>query len=429
MNQNSSRHVSLEDDTARLISRSGPPPAMPDEIRHRIHIALEALARPKPSIAALAGAAARRAAPWLAAAATVILIVVLGHDPDGLPGGVSWAQVAELVGETRSVSALLQTTAIDPDGSPRPTSHATVYFQDPGLSRHERWSDGDASSREIIITHRKPGRAEQLMLMPQWRVARRVSHVFRGVAEQNRPRVELAAESWRRLEAITSDVAKAIGTRSFNGRPADGFEAPLDALLPDPASSLANGFVRVWAERSTATPIRIELGFTDEWGAEIRTTLSDISWNVDLNEDLFRMEVPEGWTVERVEREVVELEAVRLAPGVALRVGPEDGQPLATEDDVVGVRGGESTTMPTSGEPRQVRLTFELAPAAMQRLRSFSADHPTRLLVATFDHRTRIVPVLAPAASNRMTLDLSRLDLSLEEIEHQFLVPRTKEAP
>jgi hypothetical protein len=274
----------------------------------------------------------------------------------------------------------------------------------------------------VVISHRGPAGAEQLMLFPEARHARRLSHVFEGPRTAVRPRLDLVAESWQRLSTIAATATTRIGERVIGDRRAVGFEAPLTALL-EPRETVAHGRVRVWAAADTATPLDIELSLTGVDGGVTRTTMSDIEWDVHLDPELFDLTPPDGWSVSHIRRRVITFESARLAPQVRVTIGPEAGPVLATEDDIAAVRSLEQVVDESpGGAPPTTRLEVELEENAAARLTDFAERNPEEILIVDVNHEVRVAMPAAAAGNTTVHLDLSRLERDPEWILSSLIV-------
>ena len=149
----------------------------------------------------------------------------------------------------------------------------------------------------------------------------------------------------------------------------------------------------------------------------MHTEISDFRWNVPLDDGLFDLAVPEGWGVSRTRAESAEYANAGLAPGVTLRIGPEGQEPLTETEDVVRVVRGQEITHPDSNIPRDVRITIELKPEAIQRLRDYARANPDELIVVDFNGQIKVVPNLYGAGPKQLSFDLSLLDLPLAHLE------------
>ena len=185
------------------------------------------------------------------------------------------------------------------------------------------------------------------------------------------------------MKKITADKTRPIGDRVINGISAVGFEFE----IPDWAFSKLDRKVRaqLWASGKDGTPLLIEVEYQDPQGQNMRAEYSDFRWNVPLDESLFDLAVPEGWSVSRIRTESAEYANAGLAPGVTLQIGPDGRAPLTETEDVARVVRGEQITHPDSDIPPDVRITIELKPEAMQRLRDYADANPNELIVVDFN--------------------------------------------
>ena len=83
-----------------------------------------------------------------------------------------------------------------------------------------------------------------------------------------------------------------LGVETIDGRRAEGFR-------------IRRGTSRqtIWADPKTSLPVRVE-GFSLVGRDEVRTVMTDFHINVDLDESLFRLDVPAGYAVQTMERDL-----------------------------------------------------------------------------------------------------------------------------
>ena len=91
---------------------------------------------------------------------------------------------------------------------------------------------------------------------------------------------------------------------------------------------------KIWADPDTGLPVRVE--FTSHRRPKTRKVMSDFRINVDLDESLFSLEVPEGYTVDRVKLDVSKTTAEDLAQTLRVVAEYNDG---TFPDDLQGVDG------------------------------------------------------------------------------------------
>jgi outer membrane lipoprotein-sorting protein len=82
------------------------------------------------------------------------------------------------------------------------------------------------------------------------------------------------------LENNPDVSVQSLGEKEIDGRTATGFRA-----------TDSDGEVTVWADTETSLPIRIE----QTWG-QMQFVCTDFQFDIELNESLFSMEIPEGYS-------------------------------------------------------------------------------------------------------------------------------------
>lgn len=88
-----------------------------------------------------------------------------------------------------------------------------------------------------------------------------------------------------------ADEIEQLGRQTIDGRQVVGFRIPK-----------ADRETKIWADPDTGLPVKVE--FISHLKQKARTVMSDFRINVDLDESLFSLEVPEGYTVNRVKMDV-----------------------------------------------------------------------------------------------------------------------------
>jgi len=139
-----------------------------------------------------------------------------------------------------------------------------------------------------------------------------------------------------------------------------------------------------------------------------------------MDSNLFDLAVPEGWSISRIETESAEYVNTGFVPGFILQIGPEGREPLVVTGDVAGVVRGEQVTRPDTSIPRAVRITIQLKPEAVQRLRDYANANPDTLIVADFNGQIKAAPSLPATDPALLSFDLSLLDLPLAELEARY---------
>jgi outer membrane lipoprotein-sorting protein len=416
----------LEQNIESLLAGTEPVIPMPEQVRKAIlarligspQTEITCIAVPTSEKRSLASAGTtvyrlwKRRAWWPAAAAAVLVVALGGLWYSGWHDDLPVAVTLDLSDEVRTMTGRLH--EIVTKNGEQVVRHIRFYFQDPGLSRTELQTEG--GSEEIIIARREPGLIRQLWLFPEERRAELSTHRLRGLADDLRPNV--VAELWQRSVGITAKTEYRLGAEELDGIPTLTYEAPGDELLTWSDPPVDVGTVKLWVRQDTGRPIAYRVKSQEMADTFTDITASQLEWNLPLADKLFDLSVPADWQLKQVRREVFEPEAAKLASQVTLSIGPESSQPLVREYDFATVTRIERIEDLDHGGPATTTLTLELQPEAAARLASYTAEHPNELLLADLNGEIRAVPKLEIPA---VTLDLSRLNRSLTELESRYL--------
>lgn len=212
----------------------------------------------------------------LAVAAT-ILIALVGLAAWLLPGqrsALAFEQVAEAVANIRSATCKI--TSERNEG--KTAVNGQVMFLAPSRERREILVPG---GQYTMICHAAQGK--YLTLVPVQKVA-----IFTQI--ENMP-ADQRINSFEQMRKLVSDARsgavdeiKELGRQMIDGRQAVGFR-----IIED------NTQQTIWADPETALPIRVE--FVRRAGPKHASVWNDFRINVELDESLFSMDVPKGYTV------------------------------------------------------------------------------------------------------------------------------------
>jgi outer membrane lipoprotein-sorting protein len=365
------------------------------------------------------------------AAAVLVFFLLIAFWNGGSPSTIVWADVQGRLNQVHTMTYSALTEIAGPAGM-RITGRFKAYWKDPGLARAEEYPlDSGAGSAEakikvIAIIRREPGSGRMLILYPESSRAELSESVF--LTDSSKPPsqspLDFVSFNWELMKKITGDKTRRIGDRVINGIPAVGFEFE----MPEWAHIKIGGQIhaQLWASANDGTLLLFELEYRDPQGQIMRAEYSDIRWNVPLDESLFDLAVPESWSLNRTRTESAEYANAGLAPGVTLQIGPDGRSPLTETEDVAKVIRGEQTTHPDSDIPPDVRVTIELKPDAMQRLRDYALANPDELLVVDFNRQIKVAANLKEADPSQLYFDLSLLDLPLAELEAKYFTTTIK---
>ena len=217
----------------------------------------------------------KRLAPVAVAACVVIAVAAVVTFLTSGNGGatVAWADVQEMI---RNVETLTykQTTTMEgdfPEGVPAEMT-ATMMFMEPGRMR-----------MEIAIGSHK---AISIMDMQQKKMisldeAQKMATVFdlSSMPEESKEQDYLAE-----IKKLIEESETELGERTIDGRLAQGYRVEKGG----------NYVMTLWVDAQTCEPIEMELTL---FKGEAVTTMYDFVFNAELDESLFSVEVPEGYTI------------------------------------------------------------------------------------------------------------------------------------
>ena len=221
-----------------------------------------------------------RASAVLAVAASMLIAYVVLSNPSGTSR--AFAQVAEALSSIKS--ATWKTTSVVVDKGPANktfTLTAKSMFLAPSLERTETGAEGETS---ISISDGRKDRT--LILTPSQKTAMYID--FKNMPEGSIGRTFLGLrEMVANAQNGKAGKVNRLGTKTIDGRTAEGF------LFKAGAAD-----VTIWADPQTSLPIRVEQ--TSE-GAVLSTinasvTMTDFQVDVPLDESLFSLDVPPGYT-------------------------------------------------------------------------------------------------------------------------------------
>ena len=366
-----------------------------------------------------------------AAAAVLAFLFIIAFWNGGSPSTIVWADVQGRLNQVHTMTYSALTEIAEPAGM-RITGRFKAYWKDPGFARAEEYpldsgaGSAEAKTKMIAIIRREPGSGRMLILYPESSRAELSESVFLtdGSKPPSQYPLDFVSFNWELMKKITADKTRRIGDRVINGIPAVGFEFE----MPEWARIKIGGQIhaQLWASGNDGTLLLFELEYRDPQGQNMRAEYSDIRWNVPLDESLFDLAVPEGWSLNRIRTESAEYANAGLAPGITLQIGPEGRKPLTETEDVARVVRGEQTTHPDSDIPADVRITIELKPDAMQRLRDYARANPDELLVVYFNRQIKVAANLKEDDPSQLSFDLSLLDLPLINLEAKYFTTTIK---
>jgi outer membrane lipoprotein-sorting protein len=258
------------------------------------------------------------------AVAATILIALVGMTAWLVPGrgsALAFERVAEAIANIRSATCELSSE--QPEG--KSTTKGQVMFLAPSRERQEIVISAPGKQETgmtIRLCDAEHGRI--LSLAPEQKLA--------VVAEIKNVPVDKQTNSFERMRKLVSNARKGevdeieeLGRLAIAGREAIGFRIVK-----------GNSRQTIWADPETALPIRVE--FENRTEPKYVHVWSDFRINVELDESLFSMDIPEGYTVVNASMDAsVKPNAMDLVPALRLVAERNDGKfppSLRNSDDL-----------------------------------------------------------------------------------------------
>lgn len=233
----------------------------------------------------------------LAAAAAIIVVVSIGisYIAKDHRGSVAFGDVVKAMQEVKTATWTLIRESVPPedmtdivqysvDGESHSAYKAPGHEREEGVSRNMRVSEGGSyldEQRWIHIYDYNAGKS--LSLNPEkmtasvntFEPAHRIASLF---------------DAFLSPKTGTPPDAEPLGTRQIDGREAFGFRFYLKG---DGTDFLMGDVSEIWVDATTKLLVLAET--RDDENRWV-TTLKDFVFNLELDDSLFRVEVPEGYT-------------------------------------------------------------------------------------------------------------------------------------
>jgi outer membrane lipoprotein-sorting protein len=212
----------------------------------------------------------------LAASLLIFAAVVGWLAPTGsTSGGAAFAEMLRRVGEVRT--AVFKSRAEWTNATPPQVVESTNFVLEPGRMRVEQ---GEGDGRYISIVDLRPDEKQMLGLYPPKKTAAR--------SRLELPNGFKFTSIMKLFRDLSEGSAKFLGHETIDGRETLEYHG-----------QMASGeYYWLWISAEDHLPVKlVTSGGTDDLkkSSFIQTT-TDFRWNVPLDESLFSMEIPEGYT-------------------------------------------------------------------------------------------------------------------------------------
>jgi len=286
-NRKDFHHDDLLERAVDAVLRDPPPDELPpDQVAQLVAIVRHAADQPYP-ITLIERIKNMKPRTRIAVAAAVLTAFV-GLMSWLVPGSgvaVAFADIAEALNNVHS--ATWKTTTVVKVKEPQDktvTFSASAMFLAPSRERTETTADGQKSIQ--IVDGQKD---KAITLVPVTKTAMVIN--LKNFPPENNPfgrTFQCLRELVANAQSGKAGKVERLGVKTIDGRPAEGFRIQLGAIE-----------VKIWADPKTLLPIRVEQATVDAAGPEVRIVMTDFRVGVDLDESLFSLDVPAGYTVQQ----------------------------------------------------------------------------------------------------------------------------------
>ena len=237
---------------------------------------------------------------------------------------VAFAEVIEQVREARTLSFKMTSQVTLPSGQNQSTEGECLVME-PGLFRYE-------VNGTVMVMDGSKGKG--LVLNEQTHTA--MVMTMTGKAAAANP----GASFLETLRALKDRAAETLGEREMDGHRAVGFRVDAGPA-PVQGGLTAFGGCTLWADVQTGFPVRVEMT-TEMMGMKVNAAMTDFVVNPPLDEALFDVTPPEGYTLVQIPVNAGPPTEADVAAGLGAYAEVTEGEfpakfgPKATFQDVIG---------------------------------------------------------------------------------------------
>jgi hypothetical protein len=315
---------------ATLTTEEGPPPA-------RISIRSRRIVRSTMGLAAA-----------MALAAVLLWAFSASNGP-------AWADVVGRLASVRNVTFWIEPRYVSADGRPGHLPWFREYHQDPDLMRREYYGAYDKDNARKPLTppySEAPKPPDQTGPLPlreyqirkiagneqQWyyvfpQERRATHHVTIGSPHERTYQVQ---DWWNRLKDIQASETHRVGEEVLRGNAVVVFEAGgVEKFWGYAAEPGTVTKLRVWVDKATALPVRVQFVGNYPDGSSVDQTMEDMRWDLDLPGDFFTP--PTDYVVTENRTNIYLPPGTRLKAGVTFRLYDEKGFEIYNQSQVEAV--------------------------------------------------------------------------------------------
>ena len=206
----------------------------------------------------------------IAAAAVIIIAVLIGlhflSDSVSMTS-TAYAEVVERLHNARTLTYVVETTT-SIEGMP--SMRMEIAFKEPGYMRMS------APGGYVSVVDSLQGKAITILPPRKQFIEIEISNLQKDPAQQNIDLIE-------RLRSLPERADEELGTREMDGRVVQGFRITEEGLINT-----------VWIDTQSRELVLVEMEFVNAPG--MSGTISDFQFDVELDDSLFNLTPPEGYT-------------------------------------------------------------------------------------------------------------------------------------
>ncbi len=206
----------------------------------------------------------------IAAAAVIIIAVLIGlyflSDSVGITS-TAYAEIVERLHNARTLTYVVETTT---SVEWMPSMRMEIAFKEPGYMRMS------APGGFVSIVDSIQGKCITILPPRKQFIEMEMSNLQKDPAQQNIDVIE-------RLRSLPERADEELGTREIDGRVVQGYRVTEEGLINT-----------IWIDIQTRNLVLVEMEFLNAPG--MSGTMSDFQFDVELDDSLFSLTPPEGYT-------------------------------------------------------------------------------------------------------------------------------------
>ncbi len=192
---------------------------------------------------------------------------------------IAWADVQQHIRNARTMTFK---ATVEVEGLPN--MEMTQMFKEPGLMRHEMTM---GPAKTIAIMDIQQSKMIVLMEAQKKAIIIDLTDLREEIRKKHEEQNFLAG-----IKKLIEESETELGEKEINGRAVKGYRV-----------EKGNQVFTIWADAETGQPVEVNMTM---FRGESEMTMSDFEFDVELDESLFSLDIPEGYTVEQKQLDIKE---------------------------------------------------------------------------------------------------------------------------